>query len=84
MSLVQLFFLENLQNAFLVLFPDFLSPLATNTVAPMINGMTKHFILHTCEFLYLDFHILISFNLLVYYFPIRRHCYAYKFYLSCF
>jgi hypothetical protein len=37
MFLVQLFFVQNLLNAFLLLFPDiFFGPLVTITVAPII------------------------------------------------
>jgi hypothetical protein len=39
-------FVENLLNAFLVLFTDVFSPSVTIPVAPMITGMTKHFIVH--------------------------------------
>jgi len=47
MFLVQLFFfVQNLLNTLLVLFTDLFSPLVTIPMAPMIIGMTKHFICH--------------------------------------
>jgi hypothetical protein len=47
MSLVQLPPVENLPNAFLVLFTDTLfSPLVAIPVVTMISGMPKHFIFH--------------------------------------
>jgi hypothetical protein len=44
MSLVQLLFVENILDAFVVLLPDNFYPLVTVTVAPMTTGATKLFI----------------------------------------
>jgi hypothetical protein len=46
MSLLQLIFVGILLNVFLVLFPDFFSPLLTISMAPVITGMTKQFLFH--------------------------------------
>jgi len=48
-------FVQNLLNAFLVLFTDILSSLVTIPVATVITGMMKHFSYSAfAEFLYLD------------------------------
>jgi hypothetical protein len=46
MPLVQLFLVENILNTFLVLLPGTFWVLRYSSVAPVIIGMTKHFIFH--------------------------------------
>jgi hypothetical protein len=57
-------FVGNLLSVVLVLFPDiFVNICLQFRWPPMVTGMTKRFMFHILEFLYLDFYILISFQL---------------------
>jgi hypothetical protein len=56
------FFVEDLLNVVLVLFPDiFFKPLLTIHVVLMITGMAKHFMFHIRWISILDFYIVISY-----------------------
>jgi hypothetical protein len=54
----RLFFINNLLNAFLILFLNVFNPLVTISVAPTITRMLKHFIFHTHQTSALTFYIL--------------------------
>jgi hypothetical protein len=87
MLLVQLFFVENLLNAFLVLFQNNFSPLVTIPSAPIINGVTKHFIFHIRWISILKcfyFNLFSAPSVLYFHLIVLLHLSVCKFYHSCF